>query len=142
MFNSMFDKKPPQKSGPIAWEPTRRSPLHRIIRRDAAKASPRFFAGACRMAKPWRPGAWKSSAPLRNGKRFRSLETARSTPGTSRSITSPRIKRIIICCSWTGNRRRIKIATAWRLPRGPEEEQYTLLTDRGPRVFMLFAQTK
>ena len=27
-------------------------------------------------------------------------------------------------------------------PHGPEEEKYQLMTDRGPRVFMLFAQTK
>jgi hypothetical protein len=27
-------------------------------------------------------------------------------------------------------------------PHGPEEEQYQLMTDKGPRVFMLFAQTK
>ena len=28
------------------------------------------------------------------------------------------------------------------VPRSPQEEQYTIQTDRGPRVFMLFAQTK
>jgi hypothetical protein len=28
------------------------------------------------------------------------------------------------------------------IPHGPIEEQYQLHTDRGPRVFMLFAQTK
>jgi len=28
------------------------------------------------------------------------------------------------------------------IAHGPEEEQYTIQTDRGPRVFMLFAQTK
>jgi hypothetical protein len=28
------------------------------------------------------------------------------------------------------------------IPRGPQEEQYALPTARGPRVFMLFAQTK
>ena len=27
-------------------------------------------------------------------------------------------------------------------PHGPQEEQYQLATDRGPRVFMLFAQAK
>jgi len=27
-------------------------------------------------------------------------------------------------------------------PHGPEEQQYTIQTHRGPRVFMLFAQTK
>ena len=28
------------------------------------------------------------------------------------------------------------------IPHGPQEEQYQLLTDRGPRVLMLFAQSK
>jgi len=28
------------------------------------------------------------------------------------------------------------------VPHGPEEEQYQIMTDKGPRVFMLFAQTK
>jgi hypothetical protein len=28
------------------------------------------------------------------------------------------------------------------IPHGPEEKQHQLTTDRGPRVFMLFAQTK
>jgi hypothetical protein len=27
-------------------------------------------------------------------------------------------------------------------PQGPEEEQYQIMTDKGPRVFMLFSQTK
>jgi hypothetical protein len=28
------------------------------------------------------------------------------------------------------------------LPQGPEEEQHQIMTDKGPRVFMLFSQTK
>jgi hypothetical protein len=28
------------------------------------------------------------------------------------------------------------------VPRGPEEERYQVMTDKGPRVLMLFAQTK
>ena len=28
------------------------------------------------------------------------------------------------------------------VPHGPQEEQYQLVTDRGPRLFMLFAQSK
>ena len=28
------------------------------------------------------------------------------------------------------------------LPQGSEEEQYQIMTDKGPRVFMLFSQTK
>ena len=28
------------------------------------------------------------------------------------------------------------------VPHGPQEERYQIMTDKGPRVFMLFAQTK
>ena len=28
------------------------------------------------------------------------------------------------------------------VPRGPDEERYQVMTDKGPRVLMLFAQTK
>jgi hypothetical protein len=28
------------------------------------------------------------------------------------------------------------------VPHGPQEEQYQLMTDRGPRVLMLFSQAK
>lgn len=28
------------------------------------------------------------------------------------------------------------------VPRGPHEERFQLMTDKGPRVMMLFAQTK
>ena len=28
------------------------------------------------------------------------------------------------------------------VPRGPEEERYQVMTDKGPRVMMIFAQTK
>lgn len=30
----------------------------------------------------------------------------------------------------------------YAIPHGPQETQFQLMTDRGPRVFMLFAQTK
>jgi hypothetical protein len=35
-----------------------------------------------------------------------------------------------------------KNADGLAVPHGPQEEQYQLTTDRGPRLFMVFAQTK
>ncbi|MGN6552926.1 MAG: glycogen-binding domain-containing protein [Verrucomicrobiota bacterium] len=35
-----------------------------------------------------------------------------------------------------------KNSDGFAVPVGPQEEQYQLMTDRGPRVFMLFAQAK
>lgn len=35
-----------------------------------------------------------------------------------------------------------KNADGLAIPNGPQEQQYQLMTDRGPRLFMLFAQTK
>lgn len=36
----------------------------------------------------------------------------------------------------------VKHSDGLAVPRGPEEEKFALATPRGPRVFMLFAQTK
>lgn len=35
-----------------------------------------------------------------------------------------------------------KTADGLAIPHGPQEEQYQLMTDKGPRVFMMFGQTK
>jgi hypothetical protein len=35
-----------------------------------------------------------------------------------------------------------KNADGLAIPHGPQEEEYQLMTGRGPRLFMLFAQTK
>jgi len=37
---------------------------------------------------------------------------------------------------------RDKFCDGLAVPHGPQEEQYQLMTDRGPRVLMLFAQSK
>jgi len=33
-------------------------------------------------------------------------------------------------------------ADGFAMPAGPDEQRYQLITERGPRVFMLFAQAK
>ena len=35
-----------------------------------------------------------------------------------------------------------KMCDGLAVPHGPQEEQFAMATDKGPRVFMLFAQTK
>lgn len=35
-----------------------------------------------------------------------------------------------------------KTCDGFAVPHGPQEERYALKTDKGPRVFMMFAQTK
>jgi len=41
-----------------------------------------------------------------------------------------------------GQPARDKLCDGLAVPHGPHEEQYQLLTERGPRVLMLFAQSK
>ncbi len=35
-----------------------------------------------------------------------------------------------------------KTCDGYAVPHGPEEERYQIATEKGPRVFMLFGQTK
>ena len=35
-----------------------------------------------------------------------------------------------------------KTCDGFAVPHGPQEERYAIPTDKGPRVFMMFAQTK
>ena len=141
MFNSMFDKKPPQKGGPIAWEPTRRSPLSQ----NNSQARP-SFAKVFR----WRLPDGQTAAPktVEIVGSFTKWEKVPLTQDgvldawhvTLHNIPSHQTHHYMLLVD--GKPTQDKNCDGLAIPRGPEEEQYTLKTDRGPRVFMLFAQTK
>jgi hypothetical protein len=140
MFNSSFGKKPPQKGGPLTWEPTRRSPLSKNSERTQS------FAKVFR----WRLPDGRTEAP-------KTVEIVGSFTGwqkvpmtqdgvldawhvTLHNIPSHQTHHYMLLVD--GKPAQDKNCDGLAIPRGPEEEQYTISTDKGPRVFMLFAQTK
>ena len=141
MFNSLFGKKQPQKGGPLTWEPTRRSPLS-----QNSQERTQSFAKVFR----WRLPEGRTEAP-------KTVEIVGSFTGwekvpltrdsaldawhvTLHNIPSHQTHHYMLLVD--GKPAHDKNCDGLAIPRGPEEDRYTLLTDRGPRVFMLFAQTK
>src|SRR5882757_2204604 len=142
MFDSVFGKKPPQKGGPLTWEPTRRSPL-------SQKNSPERPASYAKVFR-WRLPDGQTQQP-------KTVEIIGSFTGwekvplsqdgaldawhvTLHHIPSHQTHHYMLLVD--GKPAQDKNCDGLAVPRGPEEEHYTISTPRGPRVFMLFAQTK
>ena len=139
MFDSVFGKKPPQKGGPIGWEP--RSPLAQKTRERAASYSKVFR---------WRLPDGRTEPP-------KSVEVVGSFTGwqkiplvrdgaldtwhlTLHNIPAHQTHHYMLLVN--GQPAYDKMCDGLAEPYGPDEEQYSLETPRGRRVLMLFAQTK
>jgi hypothetical protein len=141
MFNSLFGKKPPQKGGPLSWEPTRRSPLS-----NKSQDRPQSFAKVFR----WRLPDGQTAEPqtveiVGSFTKWEKVPLTRDSTldawhVTLHNIPSHQTHHYMLLVD--GKPVHDKNCDGLAVPHGPEEERYTLLTDKGPRVFMLFAQTK
>src|ERR1051326_147606 len=137
MFENVFGKKPSQKGGPLNWEPTRRSPLS-----GNPQGRVQSFAKVFR----WRLPDGQTQAP-------RTVEIAGSFTDwqkvpltrdgvldawhvTLHQIPAHQTHHYMLLVD--GEPAQDKNCDGMAPPRGTEEEQYTIQTDRGPRVFLLF----
>lgn len=142
MFDSVFGKKAPQKGGPMTWEPKRLSPLAPKNTNERPQSFTKVFR--------WRLPDGQTAAPA-------SVEIA----GSFTQWQKVPLTRDGACDAWhvtihqipsyqthhymlfvNGKPAQDKNCDGLAVPHGPQEEQFALQTDRGPRVFMLFAQTK
>ena len=141
MFDSVFGKKPPQKGGPLGWEP--RSPLTQNKTKERAAAS---YAKVFRWRLPdghtETPQSveivgsftgWQKVPLLRDG-------TLDAWHATLHNIPAHQTHHYMLLVD--GKPTQDKNCDGMAIPRGPEEDQVTRLTSLGPRVGMLFAQTK
>ena len=132
----------PQKGGPLTWEPTRLSPLSP----KNSKERPQSFAKVFR----WRLPDGQTTAPA-------SVELV----GSFTQWQKVPLTRDSTCDAWhvtihhipahqthhymllvDGKPAQDKYCDGLAVPHGPQEEQFAIQTNRGLRVFMLFAQTK
>lgn len=141
MFDSIFGKKAPQKGGPMTWESKQASPL------APNKSNERpSFTKVFR----WRLPDGQTAAPA-------SVEIAGSFTHwqkvpltrdgvldawhvTIHQIPSHQTHHYMLLVD--GKPAQDKNCDGLAAPHGAQEEQFALQTVRGPRVFMLFAQTK
>jgi hypothetical protein len=142
MFNSLFGKKPPKKGGPLTWEASRPSPLSQNNSRQSAPTFTKVFR--------WRLPEGRTEEPktveiVGSFTKWQKVVLSRDSTldawhVTIHNIPSHQTHHYMLLVD--GEPAHDKTCDGLAAPRGAEEERYTLQTDRGPRVFMLFAQTK
>lgn len=145
MFGSIFGKKPTSK-GPVFQEPTTSSPLSHQGNGSPINRNGQTYSKVFR----WRLPDGQTQEP-------NSVEIIGSFSHWQRIP----LKRDSVLDAWhttvhhiPGNKTHHymllvdgqpaydKNCDGLAIPHGPQEVQYQLQTDKGPRVFMMFAQTK
>jgi hypothetical protein len=140
MFDSVFGKKPPQNGGSLGWEP--RSPLAK----NKTKERPASYSKVFR----WSPAEGRTDQPhtvevVGSFTNWQKVALMRDSGHAAWHITLhniPAHQTHHYMLLVDGKPAQDKNCDGMALPIGPEEAQYTIETARGPRVFMLFAQTK
>src|SRR5581483_9203268 len=142
MFSNLFGKKPPQKGGPLIPEP-----ISAVSGRSSAinRTGP-TFSKVFRWRLP--DGQTREPASVEVVGSFNHWQKVPLTRDSVLDAWHVTIHHI------PGNRTHHymflidgkpafdKNCDGLAVPHGPLEEQYACPTDKGPRVFMLFAQTK
>lgn len=141
MFDSLFGKKPPQKGGPLMWEPTRRSPLGQNKQERTPTFSKVFR---------WRLPDGRTNAPatveiLGSFTHWEKVPLTRdgvldAWHVTLHNIPAHQMHHYMLLVD--GKPAQDKNCDGLAVPHGAQEEQYAVATDKGLRVCMLFAQTK
>jgi hypothetical protein len=141
-INSFFARKPGSKSGPLV--PEAPSPVS-ALRRENARQGPTFSK-----VFRWRLPAGQTMAPhsveiVGSFSHWQRVPLARDSVLDAWHVTLHHIQgnkthhyMLLVDGKPTYDRNCDGIA----VPHGPEEERFQYQTERGPRVFMLFAQTK
>jgi hypothetical protein len=142
-LGSFFGAKPPQRTSPVYREPVISSPLTRRTAESEKKHSyTKVFRWRLPDGQTAEPGSvevvgsfsqWRRIPLERDGKLDAWHATIHHIPGNKTHHYMLLIN---------GQPAYDKTCDGLAVPHGLDEEQYQLATERGPRVLMLFAQTK
>ncbi|MGO9584759.1 MAG: hypothetical protein ACLP2Y_00915 [Limisphaerales bacterium] len=141
-FGNAFNNKPPYKGNPVRPEPVIRSPLG-----ARAPAAPKpTYAKVFR----WRLPEGRTQEPatveiVGTFTNWLKVPLARDNKVDAWHVTIhhvPAHKTHHYMLLVDGQPVHDKNSDGLAVPHGPQEERYQLMTGRGPRLFMLFAQTK
>lgn len=142
MFDNVFGNKPPQKGGPLTWEPVRRSPFGQNRPQDRIPTFSKIFR--------WRLPDGQMNAPasveiVGSFTQWQKIPLTRdgvldAWHVTLHNIPAHKMHHYMMLVD--GKPVQDKNCDGLAIPHGAQEEQYALMTDKGLRVLMLFAQTK
>jgi Glycogen recognition site of AMP-activated protein kinase len=141
-FGNYFEKKPPQKGGPLMREPATASAMPR----NGAPERGLTFSKVFR----WRLPDGQTQAPasveiVGSFNHWQKVPLTRDSEldawhVTIHHIPGNRTHHYMLLVD--GQPVNDRNADGLAVPHGPQEEQYQFMTARGGRVFMLYAQTK
>lgn len=126
----------------MAWEPTKPSPLAQRQSHDRSPTFSKIFR--------WRLPDGQTSAPatveiVGSFTHWQRVPLMRdgvldAWHTTIHNIPAHKMHHYVLLVD--GKPTQDKNCDGLAVPHGPQEEQYAVTTDKGPRVLMLFAQTK
>jgi hypothetical protein len=141
-FGNAFEQRPPQKGGPWMREASPTSALTRKRPTEQVQTYTRVFR--------WRLPDGQTQAPatveiVGSFTHWQRVPLTRDSEldawhVTIHHIPGHRTHHYMLLVD--GKPAPDKQADGLAIPHGPQEEQYQLITDRGGRVFLLYAQTK
>src|SRR4051812_3523467 len=140
-LSSFMGGKPTQKGGPLIPESSTSSPLQRSSE-DRKQTYSKIFRWRLPDGQMEEPSCveivgsfthWKKVPLLRDGKQD-------SWHAIIHHIEGNRTHHYMLLLD--GKPTHDKTCDGLAVPHGHQEEQYQLMTDKGPRVFMLFGQAK
>jgi 1,4-alpha-glucan branching enzyme len=141
-INKLFGQKPAPKGAPLMPEPSSRSPLQQSARQHNQQTYSKVFR--------WRLPDGQTQAPesvaiVGSFTHWQKIQMQRDSTTDAWHTTVHHIPgnkthhyMILVDDQPVHDRNSDGLA----VPAGPQEERFQLMTDRGPRVFMLFAQAK
>jgi len=138
-FGKLFGQKPSHKGGPLITEPT---PARQGATAERGQTFSKVFRWRLPDGRTQEPASveiagsfshWQKVPLLRDGVLDAWHVTIHHIPGN-------RTHHYMFLVD--GKPAYDKHCDGLAVPHGPQEEQFQFLTDKGPRVFMLFAQTK
>jgi hypothetical protein len=141
-FGNLFSRNPPQKGLPPMREPSSASPIRRRDDREQRQSFTKIFR--------WRLPDGETAAPssveiVGSFTRWQRVTLHRdsivdSWHATIHHIPGNRTHHYMLLVD--GKPTYDKTCDGLAIPHGFDEEQFQLTTDKGPRVLMLFSQTK
>ena len=141
-YGNYYDRKPPQKGGPLFPEPSLQPATIAGASVGRKQAYSKVFRWRLPDGQTEEPATvevvgsfthWQRVPLMRDG-------TLDAWHATLHHIEGNRTHHYMILVD--GKPVQDKTADGLAVPHGPQEERFQLMTARGPRVFLLFAQTK